>query len=137
MGFCLVSNIAVVAAALADAGERVWIFDYDAHHGNGTQAVFDDDPRVLFVSLHQWPLYPGTGRATETGDRRRASGTTMNIPLPAGATGDVYLRAFDEVDRAGRRALRADVAADLGRLRRPPRRPAHRARPRRPATTRC
>ena len=67
MGFCLVSNIAVVAAALADAGERVWIFDYDAHHGNGTQAVFVDDPRVLFVSFHQWPLYPGTGRATEIG----------------------------------------------------------------------
>ena len=67
MGFCLVSNIAVVAAALADAGERVWIFDFDAHHGNGTQAVFYDDPRVLFVSTHQWPLYPGTGRRTETG----------------------------------------------------------------------
>ena len=68
MGFCMISNVAVVAAALADAGERVMIFDYDAHHGNGTQAAFYDDPRVLFVSYHQWPLYPGTGRHDETGD---------------------------------------------------------------------
>jgi len=96
MGFCLVSNIAIVAASLADQGERVWILDFDAHHGNGTQAVFEEDPRVLFVSLHQWPLYPGTGRATETGTGAGA-GTTMNIPLPPGATGDVYLRAFDEL----------------------------------------
>jgi len=96
MGFCLVSNIAVVAAALADAGERVWIFDFDAHHGNGTQAVFEADPRVLFVSLHQWPLFPGSGRVTEVGTGE-GRGTTMNVPLPAGTTGDVYLRAFDEV----------------------------------------
>ena len=96
MGFCLVSNIAIVAAALADAGERVWVLDYDAHHGNGTQAVFVEDPRVLFVSFHQWPLYPGTGRVTETGIGA-GSGTTMNVPLPPGATGDVYVKAFDEV----------------------------------------
>ena len=128
MGFCLVSNIAVVAAALADAGERVWMFDYDAHHGNGTQAAFVEDPRVLFVSLHQWPLYPGTGRVTETGTGA-GRGTTMNVPLPPGATGDVYLQRVRRGDRAGRRALRADVAADLGRVRRPPRRPADRARP--------
>jgi acetoin utilization deacetylase AcuC-like enzyme len=96
MGFCLVSNIAVVAADLAAAGERVWIFDFDAHHGNGTQAVFYDDPSVLFVSTHQWPLYPGTGRRTDIGDNE-GFGTTVNIPLPPGTTGDVYLRAFDEV----------------------------------------
>lgn len=96
MGFCMISNVAVVAAALAAQGERVMIFDYDAHHGNGTQAAFYDDPRVLFVSLHQWPLYPGTGRADETGEGA-GEGTTLNIPVPPGATGDVYLRAFDEV----------------------------------------
>jgi acetoin utilization deacetylase AcuC-like enzyme len=96
MGFCIVSNVAVVAAALAARGERVLVLDYDAHHGNGTQAVFYDDPRVLFVSLHQWPLYPGTGRAEETGagDGR---GYTVNVPVPPGATGDVYLRALDTV----------------------------------------
>lgn len=127
MGFCLVSNISVVAAALADAGERVWIFDFDAHHGNGTQDVFYDDPRVLFVSTHQWPLYPGTGWLTETGSGDGV-GTTLNIPLPAHATGDVYLRAFDDViapavERfaptwllisAGFDAHRADPIADLG-----------------------
>ena len=96
MGFCFVNNVAVVAAALADQGERVMIFDYDAHHGNGTQAVFYHDPRVLFVSLHQWPLYPGTGRHTEVGEGS-ARGMTVNIPLPPGATGDVYLYAFDEL----------------------------------------
>jgi acetoin utilization deacetylase AcuC-like enzyme len=96
MGFCMISNVAVVAASLADEGERVMVLDYDAHHGNGTQAVFYGDPRVLFVSYHQWPLYPGTGRVQETGIDAGA-GTTLNIPLPAGATGDVYLRAFDEI----------------------------------------
>jgi acetoin utilization deacetylase AcuC-like enzyme len=96
MGFCMISNVAVVAAALADRGERVMVLDYDAHHGNGTQAVFYDDPRVLFVSYHQWPLYPGTGWFEETGDGAGA-GTTINVPLPAGTTGDVYLRAFDEI----------------------------------------
>jgi acetoin utilization deacetylase AcuC-like enzyme len=96
MGFCLISNVAVAAMSLADQGERVMILDYDAHHGNGTQAVFVDDPRVLFVSFHQWPLYPGTGsfREVGTGDGR---GYTMNIPLPPGATGDQYLRAYDEL----------------------------------------
>jgi len=96
MGFCFVNNVAVTAAALADQGERVMIFDYDAHHGNGTQAVFYHDPRVLFVSLHQWPLYPGTGRHTEVGEGA-ARGMTVNIPLPPGATGDVYLTAFDQL----------------------------------------
>jgi acetoin utilization deacetylase AcuC-like enzyme len=96
MGFCLISNVAVVAASLADQGERVMILDYDAHHGNGTQAVFYEDPRVLFVSFHQWPLYPGTGAIHETG-RGAGAGSTLNIPLPAGTTGDVYLRAFDSI----------------------------------------
>ena len=72
------------------------ILDYDAHHGNGTQDVFYHDPRVLFVSLHQWPLYPGTGRHSEVG-AGTAEGFTMNVPLPPGTTGDVYLRAFDEL----------------------------------------
>ncbi len=96
MGFCLISNVAISAMALADRGERVMIVDYDAHHGNGTQAVFHADRRVLFVSFHQWPLYPGTGAASDVGagDGR---GYTMNIPMPPGATGDHYLRAFDEL----------------------------------------
>jgi acetoin utilization deacetylase AcuC-like enzyme len=96
MGFCLLNNVAVGAAFLAGRGERVVIVDWDVHHGNGTQAIFWDDPRVLYVSTHQWPLYPGTGRAGETGGPG-APGLTVNVPLPPGATGDVVLRAFDEV----------------------------------------
>ena len=96
MGFCLFNNVAVAARALADAGERVVIVDYDAHHGNGTQDIFYDDPRVLFISFHQWPCYPGTGQVNEIG-AGSAVGTTVNVPLPAGATGDVYAQAWDRV----------------------------------------
>jgi len=96
MGFCVINNVAAAAAALADAGERVLIVDIDAHHGNGTQDAFYADDRVTYVSLHQWPFYPGTGRLDETGTGAGA-GATVNLPMPAGATGDVYLAAFDEV----------------------------------------
>lgn len=96
MGFCLFSNVAVAAASLADRGERVIVVDFDAHHGNGTQDVFYSDPRVLYVSLHQWPLYPGTGWFTETGDGA-GLGTTVNVPLPLGSTGDIYMDAFDRL----------------------------------------
>jgi acetoin utilization deacetylase AcuC-like enzyme len=96
MGFCLFNSVAVTAAALTARGQRVGIIDYDAHHGNGTQDIFWEDPHVLYVSLHEWPLYPGTGRLDENGAGDGA-GTTCNVPLPAGATGDVYLRAFDDV----------------------------------------
>jgi acetoin utilization deacetylase AcuC-like enzyme len=96
MGFCFLNNVAVTAAALADAGERVLIVDFDAHHGNGTQDIFYQDGRVIYVSLPQWPLYPGTGRLEETG-AGEGTGATINFPLPAGATGDVYQVAIDEV----------------------------------------
>jgi acetoin utilization deacetylase AcuC-like enzyme len=96
MGFCLLNNVAVTAAALADRGERVLIVDYDAHHGNGTQDIFYDDPRVLFVSIHEYPQYPGTGSLHETGGPN-ALGMTINVPVPSGATGDVYRRALDEL----------------------------------------
>ena len=96
MGFCLVNGAAVVAAALADAGERVLVLDWDAHHGNGTQDAFYADGRVAYVSTHQAPLYPGSGDLDETGSEDGA-GTTLNLPFPPGTTGDVYLAAFDEV----------------------------------------
>jgi acetoin utilization deacetylase AcuC-like enzyme len=96
MGFCLLNNVAVAAASLTADGERVLIVDWDVHHGNGTQALFWDDPDVLYVSTHQWPCYPGTGRATEIGGPR-ARGSIINVPLPPGATGDVIRRAFDEL----------------------------------------
>lgn len=127
MGFCLLSNVAVAAAALAAAGERVVIVDIDAHHGNGTQDVFYADPRVLYVSLHQWPLYPGTGPVTETG-RDAGALTTLNVPLPAGTTSAAYLQALDElvlpvatqfaptwlILSAGFDGHRADPLTDLG-----------------------
>jgi len=96
MGFCLLNNVAIAAAALAERGERVMVFDWDVHHGNGTQAIFWDDPRVLYVSVHQWPLFPGTGDVGATGGPL-AQGLTVNVPVPRGSTGDVYLRAFDQV----------------------------------------
>jgi acetoin utilization deacetylase AcuC-like enzyme len=96
MGFCLLNNVAITAAALAERGERVLVYDWDAHHGNGTQDTFYDDQRVLYVSAHQWPLYPGTGALDDTG-HGPGKGYTINLPFPPGTTGDVYLAAFDEV----------------------------------------
>ena len=96
MGFCLMNNVAVAAAQLAAEGERVAIVDWDVHHGNGTQDIFYDDPNVLYASMHEFPLYPGTGRADETGGPG-APMSNLNLPFPAGTRGDVYRRAIDEV----------------------------------------
>jgi acetoin utilization deacetylase AcuC-like enzyme len=95
MGFCLLNNVAVTAA-VRDRGEKVLIVDWDAHHGNGTQDMFWSDPDVMYISLHEWPLYPGTGRLDDRG-AGDGVGTTINFPLPAGATGDVFLAALDTV----------------------------------------
>ena len=72
MGFCLLNNVAVTAAALRDRGERVLVVDWDAHHGNGTQDIFYGDGAVMYVSMHEWPLYPGTGPPHRRGRRARA-----------------------------------------------------------------
>ncbi|MDH3538549.1 MAG: histone deacetylase [Acidimicrobiia bacterium] len=96
MGFCLFNNIAVVAAELLERGQRVTIVDWDVHHGNGTQAMFYDDPRLQYVSLHQFPAYPGTGWFDEQGEGT-ARGTTINFPLPPRTAGDVYRRALGDV----------------------------------------
>ena len=96
MGFCLVNNAAVAAMMLADRGERVLVVDYDAHHGNGTQDAFWNDPRVLYVSFHQHPMYPGSGALGETGGPDAPDGI-VNLPFPAGTTGDVYREAWERV----------------------------------------
>jgi acetoin utilization deacetylase AcuC-like enzyme len=97
MGFCLFNNIAITARRLlADGFERIAIVDWDVHHGNGTQAAFVDEPRVLFFSLHQWPLYPGSGWFNECGVRE-GEGYTVNVPLPPGSRDGDYARAFSEI----------------------------------------
>ncbi|HTY16321.1 MAG TPA: histone deacetylase [Myxococcota bacterium] len=84
MGFCLVNNVAVAAEALRrDGVGRVLILDWDVHHGNGTQHLFEDDPDILYFSAHQFPFYPGTGDFVEAG-RGRGLGATVNVPLPPG-----------------------------------------------------
>ncbi len=90
MGFCLLNNVAIAAAdALARGVPRVAVVDFDVHHGNGTQAIFEADPRVLYISTHQWPLYPGTGAADEVGVGDGV-GTTVNVPLPSGCVDEDY-----------------------------------------------
>ncbi len=97
MGFCVFNNAAVAAAdAIAGGLERVAIVDWDVHHGNGTEHIFADRDDVLYVSLHEYPHYPGTGRSVDVG-RDAGAGYTVNVPLPAGSGPEEYLFAFDEV----------------------------------------
>jgi acetoin utilization deacetylase AcuC-like enzyme len=105
MGFCIFGNAAIATRhAQAELGvERVAIVDYDVHHGNGTEAIFREDDSVLFVSLHQWPFYPGTG-GPGTSDAH-----TLNIPLRAGSGDAEYLRAFDELVEPAVRAFAPDL----------------------------
>jgi len=107
MGFCLLNNVAVAAASLVAKGHRVLIVDWDVHHGNGTQDLFWNDPNVLFVSTHQWPLYPGTGRADEIGGVD-AVGLTVNVPLPPGTNGDVLRAALETLAEPVIEAFRPD-----------------------------
>lgn len=98
MGFCLFGNVAIAAKhALARGAERVLIVDWDVHHGNGTQALVEDDPRIHFVSMHQWPWYPGSGAARDRGPH----GSVWNVPMAAGLAAPAYLGAlFAALDSA-------------------------------------
>ena len=107
MGFCLLNNVALSASVLVERGARVLIVDWDVHHGNGTQEIFWNEPAVLYVSPHPWPLYPGTGRPEEVGGAA-AIGTVLNVPVPPGATGDVLRHAFDDVIAPAVDAFRPD-----------------------------
>ena len=128
MGFCLFNNVAIAArAAVQKHGlERVVVVDFDVHHGNGTQDIFYGDANVLYISTHQYPLYPGTGRVEETGvagGRDR----TLNIPLPPWCGDREYLLAFEEIivpavrrfrppALEGRTVRRAHAGQDSGRF---------------------
>jgi len=94
MGFCLLNHVAVAAEHARSRGiERVAVLDWDVHHGNGTQDIFYDDGQVLYLSAHQSPFYPGTGRADEVGEGR-GRGLTVNVPLPARSGEEAYAAAF-------------------------------------------
>ena len=97
MGFCLFNHVAIAAKRLQQRHglERILIVDWDVHHGNGTQHILERDPSVLYASLHQWPLYPGTGAEDETGIGEGV-GATLNCPLPPGAGDEAFLAAIDE-----------------------------------------
>jgi len=97
MGFCYFNNVAVGAAhALARGLERVMVVDWDVHHGNGTQHSFYDDPRVLYLSSHEFPFYPGTGALDEVGEGA-GRGFTVNLPMPAGMGDTEYARVYRQV----------------------------------------
>jgi acetoin utilization deacetylase AcuC-like enzyme len=98
MGFCLFNNVAVAARhALDSLGlERVLILDWDVHHGNGTSDIFWESDQVLLISIHEWPLYPGSGRASEVG-AGAGRGHTVNLPVPPGTGDDVYVSLVRDV----------------------------------------
>ncbi len=97
MGFCLFNHVAVTARYLQEEHHlgKIFIVDWDVHHGNGTQQIFEEDPTVFTFSVHQWPLYPGTGRSEEIG-RGKGRGTVCNVPLEAGQGDKRYDQIFRE-----------------------------------------
>jgi len=109
MGFCVFNNVAIASryAQRVHGVERILIVDWDVHHGNGTQAIFYDDPSVFYFSTHQWPCYPGTGTASETG-RGPGKGYTHNCPFPAGSGREELVGAFRERLVPAARAFRPD-----------------------------
>lgn len=110
MGFCLFNNVAVATRAIQAEFDspRILIFDWDVHHGNGTQHTFEDDPSVLYVSTHQFPFYPGTGDFGEAGVGK-GLGTTLNIPMPAGCGDREYIGVMQRLFVPAALAFKPDL----------------------------
>jgi len=110
MGFCLFNNVAIAARALQkeESVDRIMILDWDVHHGNGTQHIFESDPSVLYASTHQFPFYPGTGAVGETGVGR-GEGFTFNVPLPAGCGDREYVGVMERLIAPAARSFRPEV----------------------------
>ncbi len=107
MGFCLFNNIAVgVRTVLSSGLERVMVVDYDAHHGNGTQVVFQDEPRLSFISMHQWGIYPGSGWINDVPEARKRM---INVPLESGAGNITYERIMDEIVKPAVESFRPQI----------------------------
>ena len=125
MGFCLFNSVAVAAAALAATGQRVAIVDVDAHHGNGTQDIFYRQDDVLYASIHQYRLYPGTGALAERGVGP-GEGSTINVPAASGCHRRGGSGCAGRSDHSGGGEVRPRLAVDIGGLRRASGRPPHR-----------
>ena len=110
MGFCLFGNAAIAARHALDSlgAERVFILDWDVHHGNGTNRIFFASPEVLFASIHQWPFYPGTGRLDEVGEGE-GEGFSLNLPVPGGSGEDVFLSLLEHVAEPAARQFAPDL----------------------------
>jgi acetoin utilization deacetylase AcuC-like enzyme len=110
MGFCLFNNVAIGARHALDSlgADRVFVLDWDVHHGNGTNAIFHDSPEVLFASLHQWPFYPGTGALADAGEGE-GEGYSINLPVPAGSGAATWLSLVEHLVLPAARAFGPDL----------------------------